>query len=201
MSEQTRVYVIDDDLAVLHSLQALLGLTDYSVRCFSSAQQFLECVPLDAAGCLITDMQMPEISGLDLLKTLSSANSPLSVIVVTGVADVPTAVAIMERGAVTLLEKPYDQSELLRAVERAVANSRERWIKQQDEKSIRERLATLSDEEQRVMKQMLSGAPNKAIACALNLSMRTVDRRRHSILEKMKVNSVPELAIFEVALF
>jgi FixJ family two-component response regulator len=116
-------------------------------------------------------------------------------VVVTGVADVPTAVTMMENGAVTLLEKPYDHAELLHAVERGLAASRERWEQKHDAESVRERLSTLTDNERSVMECMLAGQPNKAIAHRLDLSMRTVDRRRQAVLEKMGARTVPELAL------
>jgi two-component system response regulator DctR len=116
-------------------------------------------------------------------------------VVVTGVADVPTTVAMMERGAVTLLEKPYNHDDLVRAVERGLAVSRERWLQKLNQKSVVERLATLSEDERRVMECMLTGQPNKAVAHRLELSMRTVDRRRQAVLEKMGVRTAPELAL------
>src|SRR5206468_3671333 len=106
------------------------------------ARRMLAEVPLDSAGCVVTDVQMPDIDGLQLIRRLTEAASPLSVIATSGVADVPTTVAIMESGAATLLEKPYNRAELLRAVERALKTSRERCRRQQDERSVQQRLAT-----------------------------------------------------------
>ena len=126
---------------------------------------------------------------------LNAAGSPISTIVVTGVADVPTAVALMENGAVTLLEKPYDQAILLKAVVRGLEASKKLWEKQQAKRSVGQRLQTLSEEEQQVLQFMLSGEPNKIISSKLDLSMRTVDRRRQTILKKMQVQSLPELAM------
>jgi FixJ family two-component response regulator len=132
---------------------------------------------------------------MELQRRLLAAESSLSVVVVTGVADVPTAVAAMKYGAVTLLEKPYCHDELLRAVERGLATSLQRWRRRQDEQAILQRLAKLSDEERGVMECLLAGKSNKQIAHKLDLSMRTVDRRRHAVLEKMGVNSVTKLAL------
>src|SRR5262249_18725869 len=109
MTVDNVVYVVDDDIVVLTSVDALLSQYDYQVHCFATAARFLEHADLNSAACLITDVQMPEIDGAQLLHRLKMANSPISVVVVSGVADVPTAVALMEGGAVTLLEKPYDQ--------------------------------------------------------------------------------------------
>jgi FixJ family two-component response regulator len=195
MADAATVYVVDDDQAVLLSVKALLGQHGFSVCCYPSAAEFLAEVPLDGCGCLVTDVQMPEISGVELQQRLVEAGSPLSVVVVTGVADVPMAVTLMESGAVTLLEKPYDHNDLLRAVQRGIATSRDCWNRRQQTQTVAVRLATLSDEERQVMQLMVAGKPNKAIARGLELGMRTIDRRRHSVLAKMGVHTVAELAL------
>lgn len=188
------VYVVDDDEVVLQSTDALLSQNDYRVTCFSSARAFLAKIPLHSCGCLIADVQMPEMTGTELIQQLADAASTLSVIVISGVADVPTAVSVMQHGAATLLEKPYNPQELLRAIDVALARSCERWQEYDTERSLRSRLAELSAEERAVMKLMLQGEPNKAIASDLGLSLRTVDRRRQTVLAKMRAESVPALA-------
>jgi len=195
MTETIAVYVVDDDEAVLLSVQAMLSQHGYLCHCYLSAEEFLRDAPSDHPGCVITDLQMPAINGVELQQRLLAAQSPLSVVVVTGVADVPTTVSLMERGAVTLLEKPYNHDDLVRAVERGLAVSRERWLQKRNEQSVVDRLATLTDDERRVMECMLTGQPNKAVAHRLELSMRTVDRRRQAVLEKMAVRTAPELAL------
>jgi two-component system response regulator FixJ len=195
MTEKELVYVVDDDEAVLLSVQAILSQHGYQVHGFSSAEEFLAAAPQDVVGCVITDVQMPGMDGVELQQRLCSAGSLFSIVVVTGVADVTMAVTMMERGAVTLLEKPYDHIDLLEAVAKGVAASRKRAEIVRNENTVRERLATLSPEEMQVMDCMLADKPNKAIAHCLDLSMRTVDRRRRTVLDKMKVNSIPELAI------
>jgi FixJ family two-component response regulator len=195
MIDSYTIYVVDDDEAVLLSVQAMLNQHGYSCRCYLAADEFLRDAPRDQPGCVITDLQMPEISGVELQKRLLADESPLSVVVVTGVADVPTTVALMERGAVTLLEKPYNHDDLVHAVERGLEVSRLRWLEKQNRQSVVDRLATLSEDERRVMECMLTGQPNKAVAHRLELSMRTVDRRRQAVLEKMGVRTAPELAL------
>jgi FixJ family two-component response regulator len=195
MLEPLLVYVVDDDPAVVDSVDALLSQHGYEVLGFSNGQQFLDEADLSGPACLISDVQMPIVNGAELLNRLRELNCPISVIVVTGVADVPMAVALMESGAVTLLEKPYDPAALLDAVHRALLASDQRWQKQQSDRSVNDRLHSLSEEERSVMKLMLTGEPNKNISSRLHLSMRTVDRRRQSILRKMQVDSVPELAL------
>lgn len=195
MSDSHAIFVVDDDEAVLMSVQAMLSQHGYDCQCHLTASEFLRSADADRPGCVITDLQMPEISGVELQQRLVAMNSPLAVVVVTGVADVPTTVSLMERGAVTLLEKPYNHDDLVRAVERGLAQSRDHFTQKQHNKSVLERLATLSDDERRVMDCMLTGQPNKAVAHRLELSMRTVDRRRQSVLEKMGVRTAPELAL------
>ncbi len=195
MSEAVSIYVVDDDEAVLMSVQAMLNQHGYQCRCFLTAEEFLRSTPADLPGCVVTDLQMPQITGVELQQRLVAAKSPLSVVVVTGVADVPTTVAMMERGAVTLLEKPYNHDDLVKSVERGLALSRDNWSKRQSRDAVLERLASLSEDERRVMDCMLTGQPNKAVAHRLELSMRTVDRRRQAVLEKMGVRTAPELAL------
>jgi two-component system, LuxR family, response regulator FixJ len=195
MNDADAIYAVDDDEAVLLSVHAMLKQHGYAARCFSSAAVFLAEAPLDRPGCVITDVQMPEINGIELQQRLLDANSPLSVVVVTGVADVPMAVSLMESGAITLLEKPYNHHDLLRAVERGLAASHRRSEHQAIECQAHDRLAALTEEERNVLDCMLAGHPNKMIAHRLDMSMRTVDRRRHAVLEKMGVKSAPELAL------
>jgi len=195
MSENARIYAIDDDEAVLRSLESYLRQRGMEVETFASASSFLDHVDLAAPGCVILDLQMPGLNGLELQEKLIAAQSPLCVVVVTGVADVPLAVRVMERGAHTLLEKPYDQEALVKAVQAALARSLERSEKKLTEKVVRERMATLNEEEVQVLHGMLAGDPNKSIANDLHMSMRTVDRRRQTVLEKMGAKSVPELAL------
>ncbi len=195
MTENAAIFVVDDDEAVLLSVKAMLSQHGYQARGYHSAGDFLAEAPIDSPGCVVTDLQMPEISGIELQQRLHVINSLLAVVVVTGVADVPTTVAIMERGAITLLEKPYDHTELVQAVQRGLAISHERWLKKRSKQSVLDQLASLSDDERSVLECMLTGQPNKAIANRLNLSMRTIDRRRQAVLEKMGTHSAPELAL------
>jgi two-component system response regulator FixJ len=189
------IYVVDDDAAVLNSLQALLQAHGFQVQCYSSAETFLSEVDMNHRGCVVTDVAMPGMSGVDLVRHLHEAKSPLAVVVVTGVANVPMAVSLMEYGAITLLEKPYDTERLLAAVNRGLTISDEQCEQWQREQEIQRRLNMLTDEERSVMDRLLADKPNKAIAAELHLSLRTVDRRRQSVLEKLGVDSVPELAL------
>lgn len=189
------IYVVDDDAAVLNSLQALLQAHGFEVLCYSSAEHFLSEVAINRRGCVVTDVSMPGMSGVDLVRRLHEAKSPLSIVVVTGVANVSMAVSLMEYGAVTLLEKPYDTERLVAAVNRGLTISGQQCEQWQREQDIQRRLSQLTDEERSVMDRLLADKPNKAISSELHLSLRTVDRRRQSVLEKLGVDSVPEMAL------
>lgn len=189
------IYIVDDDAAVLNSLQALFQAHGFPVQCYSSGEHFLSEVAMNRRGCVVTDVAMPGMSGVELVRHLHEAKSPLSVVVVTGVANVPMAVSLMEYGAVTLLEKPYDTERLLAAVNRGMTLSGQHCEQVQREQEIQRRLNQLTDEERSVMDRLLADKPNKAISSELHLSLRTVDRRRQSVLEKLGVDSVPEMAL------
>lgn len=189
------IYIVDDDAAVLNSLQALFQAHGFQVHCYSSAEHFLSEVAMNRRGCVVTDVAMPGMSGVDLVRRLHEEKSPLSIVVVTGVANVPMAVSLMEYGAVTLLEKPYDTERLLAAVNRGLTLSGQQCEQWQREQEIQRRLNQLTDEERSVMDRLLADKPNKAISAELHLSLRTVDRRRQSVLEKLGVDSVPEMAL------
>lgn len=194
MNEPSRIYVVDDDKAVLMSVKALLAELDSDLHCYLSAEQFLSEADIDRPGCLVTDLQMPGITGMELQQQLVQAKSPLSIVVVTGVVDVPTTVTLMKTGAVMLLEKPYEPADLVRAVKEALTASHQRWQQDQHKQTILQRLSQLTDEERQIMESMLANKTNKSIAQQLHLSMRTMDRRRSAILETMQVKSVTELA-------
>ena len=194
MTKATNLYIVDDDRDTLRSVEALLSQHGYIPICFDSAEGFLQQAELDQPGCLVTDVQMPTMDGIELQKKLQEVDSLLSVVVVTGVADVPMAVKMMRRGAINLLEKPYDHIDLLDAVDKGVTASRKRVEERRLRVIVQENLDTLSDEERRVLQFMLVDEPNKKIASGIQKGLRTVDRRRQSVLEKMGVRSVPELA-------
>ena len=145
-------------------------------------------------GCVITDLKMSGMSGLDLQRKLVASHSLLPLIVVSGNANIPTTVELMENGAVTLLQKPYDAGELLSAVQRGLAQFVENRNRAVELNSIQKRLDSLSPPEMSVLELMVAGRPNKVISTELEISMRTVDRRRSIVLEKMQVDSAPELA-------
>ena len=189
------IYVVDDDEAVRSSVQALLMAHRFSTQCYAGVREFLNDVALDQPGCVITDVAMPDISGLELVSSLKATGSALAIVVVTGVADVPMAVRLMEYGALTLLQKPYVADDLLAAVRRGLTISHEHAELTRRQQDLQQKLALLTEEERGVMECMLADKPNKAIAAELSLSLRTVDRRRQTVLEKLAVESIPEMAI------
>ncbi len=188
------VYLIDDDEAVLNSQLELLTAAGIQVQPYRSAESFLATMTPQSAGCVITDLKMSGMSGLELQRKLNASKSPLPLIVVSGHANVPTTVEVMENGAITLLQKPYDAHEFLDAVQRGLDQFVENRVRIAELKSIQKRLDTLSEAEMSVLELMIAGRPNKVISTELEISMRTVDRRRSIVLEKMRVDSAPELA-------
>lgn len=188
------LFVVDDDKSVLESVRAVLTTFGYEPHCYLSGDQFLSEAALDSSGCVITDLQMPGIDGVRLQQHLNEIHSPLSVIVLSGTADVPTVVNLMRQGAFTLLEKPHSSKELVASVQCALDASKQYFEKQQLEKRVRGLLAKLTSEERIVLKQMLAGMPNKNMATVMDIGMRTVDRRRHAVFTKMEVGTIAELA-------
>ena len=188
------VFLIDDDQAVLTSLSALLSSAGLLTQSFLTAEDFLNHLSDDSRGCVVTDLKLTGMSGLRLQEKLLQMRSHLPVIVVTGRADVELAVKVMEYGAVTLIQKPYDHNELIQAVRKALEQNAHRHTQAEFIADVRNRLDSLTDDEQQVLQMVVDGRPNKAIATTLNISMRTVDRRRSSVFEKMNVQTAPELA-------
>ena len=194
MNKLPLVYAVDDDSAVLASLRAILESSGFIVSDFTSGASFLENAKLDAIGCLITDLNMPGMNGMELQQQLVQAKSTLAIIFVTGFASVPSAVQIMESGAVTLLEKPYSPNRLLNSVRIGIEKSSQLHATKQAKSAFKLLLATLTDEEIQVLDLACTGMPNKAIGRKLFISSRTVDRRRQTALRKLQINSITEYA-------
>ncbi len=194
MSENQTVYLVDDDEYVLKSLTELISAAGLQTRSFHSAEEFLDQLEPDARGCVITDLKMNGMSGERLQEELKTRRCRLPVIVVSGHADVPITVRMMENGAFTLLQKPYNHRQLLEAVRQALTRDSESQDKARLVQDLRERLSRLTEEEQQVMHMVIAGKPNKAIASELGISMRTVDRRRSAVFDRLDVRTAPELA-------
>jgi two-component system response regulator FixJ len=193
MSADADVHVIDDDEAVRESIDFLLRAAGLSVRTYDSATSFLEAAPKIAAGCIITDVRMPGLSGLELLRRLQEMQVGLPVIVITGHGDVPLAVEAMKWGAVDFLEKPFDDDVLLASVRAALNRSEESAAVEAERAEIRARIAALTQRERDVLEGLVAGHPNKIIAFKLEISPRTVEIYRANLMTKMKAGSLSEL--------
>jgi two-component system response regulator FixJ len=187
------VHVIDDDEAMRDSLAFLLRAAKIEVQTYESASSFLECLPKIKPGCIITDVRMPGMSGIDLLKRLRQLKIALPVIVITGHGDVLLAVEAMKWGAADFLEKPFDDDVLLAAI-RAALNAQATEIEQQASRAaIHDKLAALSNRERQVLEGVVAGHPNKTIAYDLGISPRTVEIYRANVMMKMAARNLSDL--------
>jgi len=193
MSPGGTVHVIDDDDAVRDSLAMLLEASGFSVSAYASASAFLDGLDKAPSGCVITDVQMPQISGLDLLRRLSDRLSQFPVIVLTGEADVPIAVEALKNGALDLIEKPYSAATLVAAVRQALTQLEARSSRTSRRSENAERIAGLSAREREVLEGVLKGGSNKEIARELGISPRTVEAYRANLMMKMGAESLSEL--------
>lgn len=187
------VHLIDDDADVRRALAFLLGTAGLTVRIYESASEFLGQDLPSLSGCVVTDVRMPGIDGLELLKRLTAGGIRLPVVVMTGHADVPLAVEAMKAGAVDFIEKPFADEILLAAIEMAVARGSRMEQADGESAQVRARLATLSPRERDVLNGLLAGHPNKTIAYDLGLSPRTVEVHRANVMTKMAAASLSEL--------
>ena len=187
------VYVVDDDPAMRHSLAWLIGALGVPVEAFASAEEFLRAARPDHPGCLVTDVRMPGMSGLELQDTLARTGSVLAVVVITGHADVPMAGRAFRAGAVDFIEKPFNDQLLLDRVHEALEKSVRAWEEQTRKAHVRSLMARLTPRERQVAHLVVAGKPNKVIAVEINLSMKTVEVHRHNVMEKLEVGSVADL--------
>lgn len=187
------VHVIDDDDAVRHSLEFVLRSARLDVRTYDSATAFLAVLPRVEAGCIITDIRMPEVSGVDLLRHMREIESKLPVIVITGHGDVQLAVEAMKMGAVDFLEKPFDDEVLLACVRTALGRWQQQAQRQAEQSEVADRLAALSNREREVLEGLVAGKHNKVIAYDLGISPRTVEIYRANVMTKMEAKSLSEL--------
>lgn len=192
--ETATVYIVDDEAAVADSIAMLLRSVGIRSRCFADPQAFLAACPADPSGCLLLDVRMPRMSGLELQQELKRRGLPLPVVFITGHGDVPMAVSALKKGAFHFIEKPFNDHDLVDLVEKALAVDRDRQRAAASRETIEARLATLTQREREVMELILEGKYNKVIADDLSISMRTVEAHRSRIFDKMDVRSAVELA-------
>ena len=187
------VHVIDDDAALRDSLSFLLGTARLDVQTYESAEAFLSALPGVNSGCIITDVRMPNMSGVDLLRKLNELQIALPVIVITGHGDVQLAVEAMKIGAADFIEKPFDDEMLLNAVRAALARWEDKCKEVSERSSYVEKLEMLSSRERDVLEGLIAGKANKVIAFDLGISPRTVEIYRANVMTKTGANSLPEL--------
>ena len=194
------VHVVDDDQAMRHSLLFLLECAGMEARAYESALAFLGGLASMERGCIVTDIRMPGMSGLELVGKLKEAGVTDPVIVITGHGDVPLAVEAMKAGVSDFIEKPFDDQQLLCAVRRALDASRGLVAEEGERRAIGERVAALSGREREVLDGLVEGKPNKIIAFDLGISARTVEIYRANVMSKMQAKSLSELVRMALAM-
>ncbi|MEM9556685.1 MAG: response regulator transcription factor [Acidobacteriota bacterium] len=193
-SEQApTVFVVDDDRAMRDSLAFLLESVGLVVRCYASGQEFLDGYEGHEAGCLVLDVRMPAMSGLELQEKLNRRGLEIPVILMTAYADVPMAVRAMHQGAIDFIEKPFNEQALLERVQRALAEDANRRRGRGDARVLENRIERLTPREREVMQKVAEGLSNKQIASALNLSPKTVEQHRAKVMSKMEADSLAAL--------
>ena len=193
MVHRGKVYVIDDDDAMRDSLDFLLGAADFHVRLFESAQNFLDTLSTVDFGCVVSDVRMPDIDGIELLKRLKAGGSLFPVVIMTGHGDVPLAVEEMKLGAVDFLEKPFEDDRLIGIIETALSQAESSVKSEAVTLEIQSRIASLSPRERQVMDGLIAGLSNKLIAREYDISPRTIEVYRANVMTKMQAASLSEL--------
>jgi two-component system, LuxR family, response regulator FixJ len=187
------VYVIDDDQAMRDSLEFLLGSADFDVRLYESALDFLHDMPGLAFGCIVSDVRMPGMNGMDLLKQLKRDRTRLPVVIMTGHGDVPLAVEAMKLGAIDFIEKPFEDDRLIGMIETALKQASDGAKTEAISQDIAARIETLSKRERQVMDGLVAGLSNKVIAREFDISPRTIEVYRANVMTKMQAGSLSEL--------
>lgn len=193
MNKSATIYVVDDDESIRRALSSVGQLLGYPVESFDSAEQFLIAKPNDPAGCLVLDLRMPGMSGLELQRRLVAENCLLPIVMISGHADVRLAVEAMTLGAMTLLEKPFGLDELSAQVRKAIQLDEERRSQQSGSADRQHRLAALTPKEQEVLRLIGQGLTNREMAEQLGLSVRAVEDRRSRLMKKVQADSVADL--------
>jgi FixJ family two-component response regulator len=188
-----RVYIVDDDEPMRDSLVWLLESKGLRVEAYASAEAFLEQVRENMRGCLVLDVRMPGMSGLELFERLGGRGVTLPVIFVTGHGDVPMAVSAVKKGAIDFIEKPFNDEEMLRLVEQCLERDRSQSASRRQQLALRQRLAGLTEREREVMNLVVAGRMNKQIGDELGIAMKTVEVHRARVMHKLGVGSVAEL--------
>lgn len=193
MTHKGNVYVIDDDPAMRDSLDFLLGSAGFNVMLFDSALKFLETMPNLTFGCVVSDVRMPGMDGIDLLRQLKKEPKTLPIVIMTGHGDVPLAVEAMKLGAIDFLEKPFEDERLVVMISTALSQAANQSKTESVNADIASRIASLSPRERQVMDGLVAGLSNKLIARDYNISPRTIEVYRANVMTKMQASSISEL--------
>ena len=193
MPHRGKVYVIDDDEAMRDSLDFLLGAANFHVTLFESAHHFLDTLSSIEFGCVVSDVRMPGIDGIELLKRLKAGPTLFPVVIMTGHGDVPLAVEAMKLGAVDFLEKPFEDDRLIGMIDAALKKAEPSLATEAITLEIASRIATLSTRERQVMEGLIAGLSNKLIAKEYDISPRTIEVYRANVMTKMQAGSLSEL--------
>jgi two-component system, LuxR family, response regulator FixJ len=188
-----KVYVIDDDAAMRDSLNFLLDAAGFDVRLFEAAHKFLDALPSLDFGCVVSDVRMPGLDGIELLKRMKSDQSTFPIVIMTGHGDIPLAVDAMKLGAVDFLEKPFEDDRLIGMIEVAIRQGEPAAKNEAATRDIASRVASLSPRERQVMDGLIAGLSNKLIARDYDISPRTIEVYRANVMTKMRANSLSEL--------
>ena len=192
-TKETRIFIIDDDPSLREALSLLLRSAGYRFEVFASAEEFLERQPFYGIGCIVLDVRMSGMSGLDLQEELVRRGRCMPIIFITGHGDIPMTVQAIKRGAVDFLAKPFDDEQLLAAIQSAIEKHQREELKHAEMESIRGRIGRLTAREHEVLRYAIAGLPNKQIAFDLNIAEQTVKIHRSRIMEKLRASSVTDL--------
>ena len=193
------VYIVDDDQAIRHAMGLLLKSVGLQHEVFASADEFLEAHTGNNDGCLVLDIRMPGLSGLELQQKLTEMDSSLPIIFITGHGDIPMAVDAIQKGAFDFIQKPFRDQELLDRISEALSTARKREVERELKSDVQNRIATLTKREHEVLDLVVTGKPNKIIAHELGVSQRTIEIHRARVMEKMRAKSLAELVRMHMA--
>ncbi len=194
------VYIVDDDQAIRHAMELLMRSVGLDYEIFHSADDFLAGHTNDRAGCLVLDIRMPGLGGLELQEKLNEMGSTLPIIFITGHGDVPMAVEAMQKGAVDFIQKPFRDQELLDRITEALKTDQARRSARNEQAEVTGRIGKLTKREREVMTLVVTGKPNKVIAYELGVSQRTVEIHRARVMEKMEARSLADLVRMHLAI-
>ena len=197
--QKSTVYIVDDDQAIRHAMELLMRSVGLDYEIFHSGDDFLSNHTNDRARCLVLDIRMPGLGGLELQEQLNNTGSTLPVIFITGHGDVPMAVEAMQKGAVDFIQKPFRDQELLDRIGEALKTDQERRSAREEKAEVQSRVEKLTNRERQVLDLVVTGKPNKVIAYELGVSQRTVEIHRARVMEKMQAKSLADLVRMHMA--